>query len=136
MYNLYYCTTKPLISYNTRMKFLGFSKYFLLLMLSFGIAQGSSALSSTSQLHLLSTSTNLKEKHTKFPNFFVSEFVEEIDNNENADETNSDFLFISRSSCASAPECNDESVFIFSISPHSLIFLNQKINVLNCIFLI
>ncbi|MBC7409189.1 MAG: hypothetical protein H7339_12435 [Arcicella sp.] len=118
------------------MKFLGFPKYFLLLMLSFGVAKGSNDLSSTSQLHLLSTSTKLKEKHTKFPKFFVSEFVEEIDNNENPDETHSDFLFISRFSCAFASASNDESVIIFSISHHSLIFLSQKINVLNCIFLI
>lgn len=118
------------------MKFLGFPKYFLLLMLSFGIARGNNALSSASQLHLLSTSPNLQENHTKSPKFIVSEFVEEIDNDENSDETLSDFHFISLPSFVSAFAYSNESDTVFPKSHHFLTSLNQKINILNCIFLI
>ena len=136
MYNLYYCTTKSLLSHNTKMKFLGFSKYFLLMMLSFGIAKGNNAFSSTSQLHLHSNSVNLAENHTKLPKFIVSDFVEEINDDENADETNIDFYFISPSSCAFAFTNDNKSTIIFPKLHYSLSFLNQKINLLNCIFLI
>ena len=103
-------------------------------MLSFGIAKGSNALAS--QLHLLSTPTSLKANHTKFPKFFVSEFVEEINNDENADETDTDFYFSSLSSCAFAFTNDNISTIIFPKLHYSLSFLNQKINLLNCIFLI
>lgn len=136
MYKSYYCTTKSLLLYNTKMKFLGIPKYFLLLMIPLGIAKGSNSLSSTSQLYLLSTSKDLKENHTKFPKFIISDFIEEINNDENGDETHSDFYFNSLSSCGSLFECNNESEIVFPKSHHSLTFLNQKINVLNCIFLI
>lgn len=118
------------------MKSLGYPKYFLLLMLSFGIAKGDTALSSSSPLYLLSTSTNLTENPIKFPKFIISEFVEEIDNDENADETYLDFYFISLASRASIFSYNNKSDNIFPKLNHFLILLNQKINVLNCIFLI
>ena len=118
------------------MKFLGYPKYFLLLMLSFGIVKGNNALSSTSQLQVLSTPTNLQENHTKFPEFIISEFVEEIDNDENADETYSDSSFISLSLGAFTSVNNNETLTIFPKSSRSSTVLNQKINVLNCIFLI
>ena len=105
-------------------------------MLSFGIVKGNNALSSTSQLHLLSTPTNLQENHIKFPKFVVSEFVEEIDNDENADETYSDSYFISLSSRAFTFISKKETLTIFPKLSHSPTVLNQKINVLNCIFLI
>jgi hypothetical protein len=105
-------------------------------MLSFGIVKGNNALSSTSQLHLLSTPTNLQENHTKFPKFIVSEFVEEIDNDENTDETHSDFHFISLSLRAFTFVSNKETLTVFPKSSHSSTVQNQKINVLNCIFLI
>ena len=118
------------------MKFLGFPKYFLLLMLSFGIIKGNNALSSTSQLHLLSTPTNLQESHTKFLKFVVSEFVEEIDNDENVDETYSDSYFISLSSRAFTFVSHKETLTVFPKSSHFLTVQNQKVNVLNCTFLI
>jgi hypothetical protein len=105
-------------------------------MLSYGIAKGNSALSSFTQLHSFSTATNLQENHKKSSQFIVSEFVEEIDNDENLDEFHADLSFITQTIDS----------FDFSIISQSLNFIpknysfkiapNQKIHVLNCTFLI
>jgi hypothetical protein len=118
------------------MNFSGFQKYFLILMLSCGIAKGNNAFSSPKQLHLLSTVTSLQENYKKIPLFIVGEFVEEIENDENPDEIHADFNF-------TTPTID---IFDFNIISQSLHFtpknysfkiaLNQKIHVLNCTFLI
>lgn len=118
------------------MNFSGFQKYFLILMLSCGIVKGSNAWSSSTQFHLSSTVQNLRENHKKSPQFIISEFVEEIDNDENSDEFHTDFSFTSQ-----IIDAFDFIIFgqsqNFTSKNHSFrIAPNQKIHVLNCTFLI
>lgn len=118
------------------MNFSGFQKYFLILMLSFGIAKENNALSSTTQIQLLSTSASQQENHKKSFQFIVSEFVEAIDKDENLDDIHSDFNFTNPSI--------DSFDFLFISQPlnytpknySSKTAPNQKIHVLNCTFLI
>ena len=118
------------------MNFSGFQKYFLILMLLCGIAKGNIALPPFAQLHSSSTATNLQENYKKSFQFIVSEFEEEIDNDENSDEFHADFSFTTQTIDSLDFNIISQSLN-FTPKIHSFkITPNQKIHVLNCTFLI
>ncbi|MES2516726.1 MAG: hypothetical protein V4585_01385 [Bacteroidota bacterium] len=120
------------------MKLSGFHKYFLFLLLSFEVVVGRSALGSTSGLPSLhnSTTTALKSNHkNQLTVLVVCDFVEENENEEDLDAHFS-FGFISPLSDSFIFIGTEKTVLsILNYSPFSVV-KKQKINVLNCSFLI
>jgi|GEM_PF-4043572 len=118
------------------MIFSGVQKYFLIIMLSCGIAKGSNALFSSTHLHFFSASTNLHNDTKKISQSTVIEFLEEFDIDENSDEFHTDYSFTSPNNDAfdfvifNHSKNHTPKNFSFKITP------NQKIHVLNCTFLI
>ncbi len=118
------------------MKFKGFQKYFLLLMLSLGIAQGSHAFVSKNNVSTTPKSSTFQSSHHQSnANDFLFELVEE-NNDDDSNETQHNLDFI-------VPQTNDftfhhlqnETVLLQKYAS-SYRFHNQKINILNCTFLI
>ncbi len=116
------------------MRIKGFQKYFFLLVLSFEIAQGSFAFASKTDIASTKKSTTLQSVHhqSDYSDFTL---IEETDDND-SDDTQHNLVFI-------VPSTND---FTFHILRHETILFqnfsssntlhNQKINILNCSFLI
>jgi hypothetical protein len=133
------CTiaTQNLYNYIIRkMKFSGFKKYFLLLMLSFGIVQGSNAFFSISNLATPKTTTNVHsiDSQSVKSNFLFDLVEENIDNDSYDAHFSLDFSIPSYNNIT-FHELHHETLKSYnSFSPQSL--HNQKIHVLNCSFLI
>jgi hypothetical protein len=117
------------------MKFSGFQKYFLLLMLSFGIAQGGFALVSKTDLSSTKKSTTLQATHQQLNSSdLYFDLVEETDDDSNDSHHHLNFA---------VPPFNDftfhilqNETILFQKFPSLPPFHNQKINILNCTFLI
>jgi hypothetical protein len=116
------------------MKFSGFQKYFLLLLLSFGIVQGSYACFSISNLATPKTTTNLHANDSQ--SVKSNSLFDLVEDDNDSDDVHFSIDF-------SVPSCNNitfhelhhETLKSYnSLSPQSL--RNQKINILNCTFLI
>jgi hypothetical protein len=120
------------------MKSSVFQKYFFLLLLSIGIASGNGMLNTVTKfaIHPSKSTTSLQINHqNQTPIMAVCDFVEENENNEDNDAhfsfgfdaSYSNFLtFVGLQISANAPS----TYHTFPIST------NQKINILNCTFLI
>jgi hypothetical protein len=118
------------------MKFLGLQKYFLLLLLSFGIVQGSYAYFSSINLDISSKSTHIQSNNSQSLHLnFLFDLVEESVNDDSDDAHYSlDFAIFPDNNFTVQLFQNETHLFPHFLSSQP--FCDQKINILNCTFLI
>jgi uncharacterized protein (UPF0262 family) len=118
------------------MKFSGFQKYFLLLMLSLGIAQGGHAYFSSADLDFSDKSTNVhsNDSQTLHSNFLFDLIEENIKEDSEDTHYSLDFSIVSCQSFTFQKLYHETCVSQNFLSSQP--FYNQKINILNCVFLI
>ena len=118
------------------MKFSGFKKYFLLLMLSFGIVQGSYACFSFGNLGASNKSTNAhsNDSQSLHANYLFDLIEENVDDDSNDAHFSLDFVILTDNNFTFQKLQNETLLFQNFLSSQP--FCNQKINVLNCTFLI
>lgn len=115
------------------MKFSSFQKYFLLLTLSSWIAHESFAFTSTNNFSYFTKSTTLyATKHQFNPPVSIFDFEEKI----NDDESKYHHEFITPIIYNFSFVSFQFKIFIYQDNLGYLMLLNQKINILNCTFLI
>ncbi len=118
------------------MKIIGIQKYFLLLMLSFGIVQGSYACFSVNNLDISKNYTNVHSNNQTsiHSNFLYVLMEENIDDDSNDAHFSVDFLLPTHNNFT-FHELHQQTLNLF-ISYSSQYLQNQKIHILNCTFLI
>jgi hypothetical protein len=118
------------------MKFSGLQKYFLLLMLSFGIVQGSYACFSSIPVNSSSKSTHLYSNNSQSlqANCFFDLVEENIDEDSDNFHFSVDFIIPTNNNVTFQKLQNETVLFQRFLSSQP--FHNQKINILNCSFLI
>ena len=132
---LYHCHTK-LKTINFKMKLKGKQKYFLLLVLSLGIFQGSFAYFSSYHVDSCEKHTNIHSKYSQSIAYgFLFDIVEE-DHDNDSDDTRQNFGFLTPSGFNfTVPNISAKTILNFK--SYAFQSLNhQKIIILNCSFLI
>lgn len=119
------------------MKSLGFQKYFLLLMLFSWIAQKSIAFTTTNNLSFSTKNTTLHAtQHQSNSPVFIFDFEEEEINDDDSNESKYHLEFITPLIYNFSFVNFQFEIFIHQDNLGCLILPNQKINILNCTFLI
>ena len=118
------------------MKFSGLKKYFLLLIFSFGIVQGNYARFSVENLNAQNKNTHLysNDSQSLHSNFFFDLAEENIDDDSDTIHFSLDLVVPSNNKFTFHEPENETYLFHNFLSSQP--FYSQKINILNCTFLI